>query len=293
MGRSRKRKGRPPARPRQAAKASQTKPGKRLGGARIALPLSALALAFAVWWSWPSSSAEATDGVLRLKKVEVLRDFPHDPRAFTQGLLWHDGKLYESTGQYGESSLRRLDPRNGEIEFRSSLAESYFGEGLARVARNLILLTWQSQVAFSYDIESLELNRSYTYSGEGWGLCNDGSRLIMSDGSHRLAFRDLETFEQVGSLPVTLRGAPLEYLNELEWAHKSVYANVWERDFIVRINVESGRVIELIDASGLISAEENRRADVLNGIAYDPEKDTFYITGKLWPRMFEVRFVDR
>ena len=229
---------------------------------------------------------------VRLGRVEVLRELPHERDAYTQGLVWWNDVLFESTGREGESTLRRLDPRTGRVEQRIDIPAQYFGEGLSLVDRRLIMLTWRAQRAFSYDRDSFELLDSYRYQGEGWGLCHDGDRLIMSDGSDRLTFRDPITFAPIGEQRVRLRGQPLHELNELECVDGAVYANVWQTDFIVRIDPATGRVIDYIDAAGLLRGPDRLGAEVLNGIAYDPGADTFYITGKWWPKMFEVRFVE-
>lgn len=238
-----------------------------------------------------TSTAQGSD-VVKSLRVDVIRAFPHDPTAYTQGLLWWDGKLYESTGQYGESTLRRVDPQTGEVEQRINITPAYFGEGLARVDDRLVVLTWKAERAFVYDLKTFTQLRTFRYRGEGWGLCHDGTRLVMSNGSDVLTFYDPETLEKIGSLRVTLRGRPLTSINELECVREKVYANVWERNFIVHIDLDSGRVTDQIDAAGLLNPAEARGTDVLNGIAYSSESNTFYITGKWWPTMFEVRFVE-
>ena len=236
--------------------------------------------------------AQATSTVVRSLRVDVLREFPHDTTAYTQGLLWWGGELYESTGQYASSTLRRVSVQTGEVEQRIDIPPSYFGEGLARVGGRLIMLTWKAERAFVYDLDTFDRIGGFRYRGEGWGLCHDGARLVMSDGSDILTFRDRESFEATGSVRVTLRGQPQRQLNELECVDGAVYANVWEDDYIVRVDPASGRVTHQIDAAGLLTRNEARGVDVLNGIAYSPESDTFYITGKWWPKMFEVRFVE-
>ena len=228
--------------------------------------------------------------VVRSLRVHVHRSFPHDTAAYTQGLIWSEGKLYESTGQYGRSDLRRLDPETGGVEQQVAISRAFFGEGLARADDRLIMLTWKAQRAFVFGVDRFEPIETFRYRGEGWGLCNDGGRLIMSDGSSRLTFRDLETFEEVGGVDVTLRGVPQDQLNELECVDGAVYANVYTHDFLVRIDPTSGRITDYIEASGLLTPEEARDVAELNGIAYDPGADRFYITGKLWPTMFEVTF---
>ena len=222
--------------------------------------------------------------------VRVHRELPHDTQAFTQGLLWWNGKLYESTGRRGHSQLRRLDPATGRVERRKSIPVFFFGEGLARFEDRLVMLTWQAQRAFVFDLHDFTDLATHTYSGEGWGLCHDGGRFVMSDGSDRLMFRHSESFAVAGEVAVTLDGAPLGLLNELECVGDSVYANVFQQDFLVRIDPASGRVTSRIDAAGLLDEAAARHADVLNGIAYDPGAQRFYLTGKLWPKLFEVTF---
>ncbi len=223
--------------------------------------------------------------------VQVLGSTPHDRSAFTQGLVWFQGALYESTGLYGQSTVREVDRATGEVRRQVRLDPTVFAEGLAQVGDRLVQITWQQGVAYVYDIATLERLDQFTYTGEGWGLCNDGARLVMSDGSSALTFRDPETFGAIGTVSVTLDGRPLDRLNELECVGDRVYANVWMSDLIVRIDPGSGRVDAAIDAGNLLPPAERIGADVLNGIAYDPEQDVFLITGKLWPRVFEVRFV--
>ena len=239
-----------------------------------------------------AAAAPESQPVVRSLRVDVLRELTHERDAYIQGLVWWNDRLFESTGRYGESTLRRLDPQTGRVEQRIDVPDQYFGEGLALVDRHLIMLTWTSQRAFTYDRDTFELGETFRYQGEGWGLCYDGDRLVMSDGSDRLTFRDPDTFEPIGEQLVRLRGQPLRNLNELECVAGLVYANVWEEDFLVRIDPQTGRVTDYIDATGLLQGEDRIGAEVLNGIAYDPTADTFYITGKWWPKMFEVRFVE-
>ena len=223
--------------------------------------------------------------------LRVFRELPHDPSAFTQGLLLHQGQLYESTGQYGQSSLRRWSQATGEVQQRVKLGPGLFGEGLALVEDRLIQLTWRRGRALVYDLASLRKLSSFEYAGEGWGLTFDGAALVMSDGSDTLTFRDPASFRPLRHMRVRLRGRPLRNLNELEWATGSIYANVWMQDWIARIDPATGEVTGVIDASGLLTASERARADVLNGIAYDQESGRFVITGKLWPKAFEVELV--
>ena len=272
-------------------------PDGRTSGGTLRSLLVALILVGLAAGSWAflgperaGSTSVQPASVVQSLSVRIHREFAHDTSAYTQGLLWWDGKLYESTGQYGRSDLRRLDPETGAVEQEIDISPAYFGEGLARVEEHLIMLTWKAQRAFVFGLERFDEQRTFRYEGEGWGLCNDGSRLVMSNGSNRLTFRDLRTFEALGDVPVTLRGFPLTQINELECVGDAVYANVYQTNFLVRINPETGRVTHQIDASGLLTREEARGVDVLNGIAFDPGAETFYITGKLWPKMFEVTF---
>ena len=225
--------------------------------------------------------------------VRVVRKTPHAGDAFTQGLLWHEGVLYESTGRYGASSVRRVRLEDGRVLAERDLEDRFFGEGLARVDDRLIQLTWRSGVAVISDLQTLQRRDTLRYTGEGWGLCHDGDELVMSDGSSILEFRDPVTFESLREMTVRNGNRAVRNLNELECVGDEIYANVWQSDEIVRIDAKSGRVTAVIDASGLLSREEARRADVLNGIAYKPETNTFLLTGKLWPHVFEVELVPR
>ncbi len=222
---------------------------------------------------------------------QVVQVYPHDARAFTQGLVYFDRGLFESTGLNGRSSLRRVNPDSGTVETRVELDASVFAEGLARVNDELYQLTWKNGLAFVWKLGNFERVREYHYPGEGWGLCYDGKRLVMSDGSDKLTFRDPRTFKETGSVQVVRAGQPVRNLNELECVEGTVYANIWETDYIARIDPGSGEVTGWIDAAGLLSPGERAATDVLNGIAHVPERNTFLITGKLWPRIFEVKFV--
>ncbi len=232
----------------------------------------------------------STGAAVPIAYPSVVSSWPHDPEAFTQGLLIHCGVFYESTGLYEESSLRLVDIHSGDVLRQVALPAEEFGEGLSLVDERLIQLTWKNGVAHEYQEDTFASTREFEYEGEGWGLCYDGNRLVMSDGSSELFFRDPETFELLGQVKVTLDGDPVVRLNELECVGELVYANVWMTDSILRIDPASGEVLTLVDASGLLSDEEARAADVLNGIAYHPTSQHFFIGGKLWPRLFEVRF---
>lgn len=221
-------------------------------------------------------------------RPKVVRTLPHDTTAFTQGLLWFEGYFFESTGQYGRSTLRRVEPETGRVVQRISLNSTQFGEGLARIERQLLQLTWRSGVAYRYDLDTFEQVATYRYDTEGWGVCFDGDRLVMTDGSSRLFLRDASSFALRGTVEVSRDGVAVARLNELECVDGWVYANVWQTDRIVVIDPSSGRVGMEVDASGLLTAQEARRADVLNGIAHHPETGRFYVTGKNWPKVFEV-----
>ena len=245
------------------------------------------------------SARAAAQETVPVRVPHVLDVRPHDPGAFTQGLVLHEGSLYESTGRDGgEARLREVNPLTGTIvrEIYLPPAEdgsTYWGEGLARVGDRLVQLTWRHGVAFDYDLATFAELRRFRYDGEGWGLCHDGERLVMSNGSNKLTFRDPETFTVLATVDVTIEGWPRDRLNELECVDGFVYANVFLTDEIVRIDPHTGAVVERIDASGLLTPEEELTADVLNGIAYDPTRRTFLLTGKWWPKLFEVQFVPR
>jgi len=224
-------------------------------------------------------------------EVRVIHSYPHATDAFTQGLLWYDGSLYESTGLRYRSTLREVDLETGEVRRRRSLEDRYFAEGLARVGDALYQLTWEAGTVHVWAIEDFAHRRTFDYDGEGWGLCYDGTHLVMSDGSERLTFRDPETFHVDHVVRVRDDDGWVEELNELECVDGAVWANVWQSDRIVRVDPESGRVTGDVDASGLLSLTERIEADVLNGIAWIPERGHFVITGKEWPWLFEVDFV--
>jgi len=226
-------------------------------------------------------------------RVQVLRQYPHDRDAFTQGLIWHDGVMYESTGQYGKSSLRKVRLEDGKVLARRELDAELFGEGLARVDERLVQLTWRSGLALVSDLATLEQRSTLRYQGEGWGLCFDGTALVMSNGSSVLEFRDPSSMEVLRELSVNKEGRPVPRLNELECVGSEIYANVWRSSEILRIDSKTGRVTASIDASDLLTRFESLRADVLNGIAYKPDSKTFLVTGKLWPHLFEVELVPR
>jgi glutamine cyclotransferase len=224
-------------------------------------------------------------------KVQVLQTYPHDAGAFTQGLLLHDGTLYESTGLVGRSSLRQVELKTGRVLRKIDVPPPIFAEGLALVGEKLYQLTWQHGRVLVYNRATFGRMGEFAYTGEGWGLCYDGKLLAMTNGSDELTFRDPSDFSVKRSVAVTLNGRPLDRLNEVECVGGDIYANVWTTDTIVQIEAATGRVKALVDARGLLTAAERHPDAVLNGIAYDAADKTFLITGKLWPKLFRVKFV--
>ena len=224
----------------------------------------------------------------------ILETYPHARDAFTQGLFFDGEKLYESTGQYGESSLREVDLKSGDVLRKTDLSPSFFGEGAAMVDGDIFMLSWQEGAAFRYDADNFSMKNSYAYDGEGWGLTYDGESLIMSDGTSDLRFLDPDTFAEKRRLEVTLRGKPLTRLNELEWIDGMIYANVWKTNALVMIDAESGAVTGIVDMRGLLDAEDiiPGETDVLNGVAYADEDGVLYVTGKYWPKLFKIELIE-
>ena len=242
---------------------------------------------------WIPATAQAPE--IPVLIPEILNVYPHDDQAFTQGLIWHEGVFYESTGLRGFSSLRKVEIESGEPLELVPIAEEFFAEGLEKIDDKLIQLTWQSNVAFVYDFETFEQIDTIEYEGEGWGLCYDGRYLFMSDSTSYLSIRDPETFELIFRGAVLFNGQiiPPQLLNELECVGDHIYANAWNTDFIFKIDKFTGDIVTVIDASSLLTDAERAElggGDVLNGIAYNPESQTFFITGKNWSQMFEVVF---
>lgn len=225
----------------------------------------------------------------------VVRSYPHDTNAYTQGLLYEDGVLYEGTGREGYSSIRKVKLETGEVLKVRPLDGRYFGEGIVIWKDRLIQLTWQSGIGFVYDKHTFEPRRTFRYAGEGWGLTHDGTRLIMSDGSETgtLRYLDPDTLRQTGTLIVREGKRPVDELNELEFVKGEIYANVYQTDRIARISPATGQVIGWIDLGGLLAPRDAAGAEVLNGIAYDAATDRLFVTGKLWPKIFEIRVVAR
>jgi glutamine cyclotransferase len=240
--------------------------------------------------AWAQSSP---GGKLPMYGYQIQRVYPHDPYAFTQGLQFNDGALYEGTGLNGRSSIRKVALDTGTVLRKRDVAEQYFGEGITVWKSEVFELTWQSGVAFVYDKTTFEPRRTLKYTGEGWGLTHDGTHLIMSDGSSELRVLDPATFAERRRIKVTAVGAPLKNLNELEYVKGEIFANIWRTDYIARIAPDTGKVTGYIDLRGLLTAAERARTDVLNGIAYDPAHDRLFVTGKLWPKLFEIKVVKK
>jgi len=223
---------------------------------------------------------------------KIINTYPHDSSAFTQGLVFDNGFLYEGTGLSGLSSLRKVELETGNIVQIIKLPDNYFGEGITIYEDRIIQLTWQSRIGFVYDRESFDLLEEFHYPTEGWGITHDGNRLIMSDGTSRLYFVDPHTFEETGRIEVSDNNIPVTRLNELEYIQGEIYANIWLTDTIVRIAPETGQVTGWIELKGILNLEENDGpVDVLNGIAYDEKCGRLFITGKLWPKLFEIELL--
>lgn len=237
--------------------------------------------------------AEGPGGPVPTYGYEVVRSFPHDRGAFTQGLFIRNGFFYEGTGMTGQSGIRKVKIETGEVLQARALASQYFGEGIVEWKGSIVQLTWQHGIGFVYDAETFAPQRTFTYRGEGWGLTHDGARLIMSDGSAQLRFLDPATLKETGRLTVRDRRGPVAQLNELEFVKGEIFANVWGTDRIVRISPADGKVTGWIDLAGLLTRSERAEADVLNGIAYDAAADRLFVTGKWWPRVFEIKLIRR
>ncbi len=232
------------------------------------------------------------DSPVSVYGYRTVNAYQHDPAAFTQGLTFADGWLYEGTGRRGQSTLRRVELESGIVRQLHQLPDRFFGEGVTVFDDRIIQLTWQSGTGFVYDRHSFALLEEFNYSTEGWGLTHDGKSLILSDGSATLRFLDPETFAETGQIEVFDSDGPVTKLNELEYVKGEIYANVWQTDRIARIDPATGRVTGWIDLTGLLRPEEyTAPVDVLNGIAYDAPGDRLFVTGKLWPRLFEIELI--
>lgn len=243
---------------------------------------------------WLAACAPVAQARAPTYGYQVVARYPHDPEAFTQGLFFHDGQLYESTGLNGRSSIRRVELKTGKVVQRREVPADYFGEGMVAWKDRLVELTWRSGLGFVYDLKSFEPLGRFDYPGEGWGLTQDGRRIIMSDGTPQLRFLDPETLKETGRVTVMDEADPIGQLNELEYMKGEVLANVWQTDLIARIDPDTGKVVGWIDLTGLLpAASRGPGTDVLNGVAYDPIGDRLFVTGKNWPTLFEIKLVRR
>ena len=238
----------------------------------------------------PAATASAAAPAVVREGYEIVHVYPHDTSAFTEGLLVARGHFFESTGLNGESTLREVDIATGRVLRRVSLKSEYFGEGLAVLGDRAYQLTWRNNVGFVYNLDTFQVIDQFFFVGEGWGLTTDGESLIMSDGTERIRFLDPKTLQPVRTITVLFEGQPQKNLNELEYIHGQIYANVWQTNAVVRIDPATGAVLGMIDFSGLLKPTDyGPNTDVLNGIAYDAEHDRLFVTGKKWPKIFEVR----
>jgi glutamine cyclotransferase len=240
---------------------------------------------------WDSEPLEKTPIYYRYR---VINTYPHDHKAFTQGLIYHEGVLYESTGKWGQSSLRQVDLETGQVLRIHHLPNRYFAEGMTVWQNKIIQLTWRSKIGFVYNLKNFEPLTHFTYPTEGWGMTHDGEKLIMSDGTDKLYFLNVDTFETIGFIRVRDQNIPIAKLNELEYIEGEIFANVWMSDLIVRISPQTGQVLGWIDLSGLkslLSKTTLPKPNVLNGIAYDRTNKRLFVTGKFWPQLFEIQLV--
>ena len=234
-----------------------------------------------------------SDAKVKMYGIEVVAEYPHDTDAYTQGLYFDEGKLYESTGLHGKSTFRKVDLESGEVIKRLDFDKKYFVEGSVRFKDNIYILTWDSRIAFVYDAKTLEYKSSWKYPREGWGLTTDGRQLIASDGSANLYFLD-ENFAQKDKKLVTIENRPVRWLNELEYIDGKVWANIYTTDEIVIINPKTGKVEGVVDCRGLLPKSLRKPStDVLNGIAYNPDTRKIYLTGKNWPKLYEIKLVEK
>lgn len=238
-----------------------------------------------------TSASAAPPRVTPVFGYTVVTSFPHDPGAFTEGLFYRDGFLYEATGLEGRSDIRKVRLETGEILQRSALPAQYFGEGIIDWKSKLVELTWKNQTGFTYDLDSFRLTSVFNYAGEGWALTKNDHQLIMSDGTSQLRLLDPNTLKETGRIKVTEYGRPVDQLNELEWVKGEILANIWQTDRIARIDPKTGNVTGWIDLKGLLNPADQggRNVDVLNGIAYDAAKDRLFVTGKLWPKIYQIK----
>jgi glutaminyl-peptide cyclotransferase len=226
--------------------------------------------------------------------AKVVKRYPHDPNAFTEGLLYYKGVLYESTGRNGQSSIREVTLNTGKVVRQTDLDPAYYGEGIVIWKDRLIQLTWKNEIGLIYDLNTFKLRSNFHYDGEGWALTQDGTHLIMSDGTSDLRFLDPDTMSETGRIHVTCEGRPIRQINEIEWVKNQIYANIWQTNVIVRIDPATGAVIGLIDLTDLAASTVTRATEnVPNGIAYDAAADRLFVTGKLWPALYQITLSPR
>src|SRR3954468_8892864 len=269
--------------------ATQSEP---LGHLRLAALAAAVIIMFATRAPGFAPWTQAP-GNLPMYGYQIVRVYSHDPKAFTQGLQYVDGALYEGTGQVGQSSIRRVELATGKVLQRRDVPAPHFGEGITVWKNDLVELTWQTNVAFVYDRATFQPKKQFKYAGEGWGLTQDATSLIMSDGSDELRILDPVTFNERRRIKVTAIGSPMRNLNELEYVKGEIFANVWQTDYIARIAPATGKVSAYIDLRGLLTPAGRAATEVLNGIAYDAGHDRLFVTGKWWPKVFEIKLVPR
>ncbi len=238
-------------------------------------------------------AAQFKRGDRGITPYRVVADFPHDPAAFSQGLVIVDGQLYEGTGKKGESTLRKVDLKTGRVELFVPLDRSYFGEGITILNDRIYQLTWENHLGFVYDLKTLKQLKTFRYSGEGWGLTNDGKHLIMSDGTSMLRYLDPQSFEVVKRVRVRNSQGQVDKLNELEYVKGEILANIWYEDRIARISPDSGEVLGWIDLSNLYPSRQRSKEDVLNGIAFDEASGRLFVTGKNWPKLYEIELLKK
>jgi len=266
----------------------RTRQGLTIPGLIVASLVSALAQSHQVQRLPPVGSRAPVSG------YTIAHVYPHDPRAYTQGIEYRDGVLYEGTGLNGQSTLRKVELATGKVLQQVAVPPEHFGEGITTWGETILQLTWQSQLGFVYDRSTFKQLRTFTYTGEGWGLTHNANALIMSDGSASLRFLDPKTLTETRRLLVTDAGIIIRDLNELEWVNGEIYANVWQTNFVARISPANGRVLGWIDLTGLLPpADQQRGVDVLNGIAYDTAGRRLFVTGKLWPKVFQIQLVPK
>jgi glutaminyl-peptide cyclotransferase len=240
---------------------------------------------------WAATCAVTSQAAVPVYDVDVVHTYPHDPSAFTEGLFYLNGFLYESTGLEQHSSIRQVRLDTGQVLRKIDIPAQYFGEGIVNWNGRLISLTWKSHVGFVFDLATFKLQRQFQYTGEGWALTQDGRQIIMSDGTSELRLLDPGTLKETRRIQVTLDGRPINNINELEWVNGEIYANIWQTNWIIRIDPATGHVVGLVNLAGLLSPADvvPGQTDVLNGIAYDAKGDRLFVTGKNWPKLFEIR----